>query len=292
MKQEQITKAFGKIMVLVPHPDDEILLCAGILQEAVQQELSVQVVMVTNGDYGSSTGETGRIRLLETLKGMKTLGLLEEQVTFLGFADTGMPKEDSFLYRLYEETDEEKVYPSAAGSSTYGLPEKNTFWMEHHGVEAPYTRRAFCENLYEVLMKYRPDSIFTTLDADTHGDHSGLFLFLTEVLGKLRKEEGYEPQVYGGIVHSFAGDDCWPHRSMEIEAYTCPDHFAETCSYDWEERISFPVPENMQEIDRKKNKKYQALSLYETALEPNAVDFLYSFVKKEELFWKIMLERS
>lgn len=54
MKKEQLTTESGRIMVIVPHQDDEVLLAAGVLMQAAACGLAVQVVMATNGDYGSS----------------------------------------------------------------------------------------------------------------------------------------------------------------------------------------------------------------------------------------------
>ncbi|WP_278278155.1 hypothetical protein [Blautia argi] len=36
-----------------------------------------------------------------------------------------------------------------------------------------------------------------------------------------------------------------------------------------------------------KNLKYQALLKHETALEPDAREFLMSFIKNEEIFWRM-----
>ena len=35
------------------------------------------------------------------------------------------------------------------------------------------------------------------------------------------------------------------------------------------------------------NLKYQALLKHETALEPDAYEFLMAFIKDEEIFWKV-----
>ena len=43
----------------------------------------------------------------------------------------------------------------------------------------------------------------------------------------------------------------------------------------------------MRTEERDKNLKYQALSCHITALKPDAVAFLYAFIKNEELFWEI-----
>ena len=98
MEVREITEGFGSIMVLVPHEDDEVLMCAGIMEKAVRQGVELTVVMATNGDYGSSDGADGRARLRETLAGLKVLGVPGDRAVFLGYADTGMPEEDSFLF--------------------------------------------------------------------------------------------------------------------------------------------------------------------------------------------------
>ena len=109
---------FGKIMVIVPHQDDELLLTAGVLYSAAHAGLNPHVVMVTNGDYGCHDHRVGYARLRETLAGVEMLGVPNEQVTFLGYADTGMPRAESFLAGLYDETDERFIPPTAARRPT------------------------------------------------------------------------------------------------------------------------------------------------------------------------------
>lgn len=287
MRQERITEGSGRIVVLVPHQDDEILMCAGILKQAKKCGLSPVVVMATNGDYGCRDHSVGQSRLRETLAGLQVLGIEAEAVVFLGYADTGMPEQDSFLAGLYAETDGERIHRSHCSEHTYALDEKPEFHMEEYGCHGAYTRNGFIGDLDAVLKKYRPDMIFTTSDADTHGDHSGLYHFLCEVLETWRENGEKLPVLYSGIVHSKAGDEIWPVRSKKPEPFTCPPGFEESCGLLWDERVCFPVPETMQEPDLAENEKSRALAKHVTALKPDAVDFLYSFIKTEEIFWKI-----
>lgn len=274
-----------KIMIIVPHEDDEILMAAGIIERAVREKKEVTVVMATNGDYEGTDTFTGGIRLSETLLGLSVIGLPSENVIFMGYADTGMENEVSFLYNLFHEKNENKIHEGHCSKETYGLKDKVDFHREICGEPGSYTRKNFKEDLRKILLMKEPDTVFTTSVEDVHGDHSGLYLFVREVLEE-EKENGYQPVLYSGVAHSKAGDDNWPERNSGIVPYTCPEGF-DKGSLRWEERISFPVPDSMLETDLNKNKKAIALSKHKTALKEDAVEFLYTFIKSEELFWEI-----
>ncbi len=241
--------------------------------------------MVTNGDYGCSDHTKGQERLRETIRGMRILGIKEKDLLFLGYADTGMPKEESFLWTLYREKDQEKVFSSGCGSRTYALPEKKEYHMEKYGDHAFYTRNMVKQDLRAVLLQYKPACIFTTHSEDTHGDHAGLYMFLQEILQESGREEDYRPAVFCGLVHSKEGDDLWPERTGE--RFTCPKGLDDSGCMKWEERYCFILPDEMTQKKGKDNLKYQALLQHETALEPNAYEFLMSFIKDEEIFWEI-----
>lgn len=275
----------NNIMIIVPHEDDEILMAAGIIEQAVKDEKRVTVVMATNGDYEGTDLLTGSVRLPETIAGLKVLGVPEENIIFMGYADTGMENEVSFLYNLFYEKDENKIHEGHCSRETYGLETKKDFHTQIYGNPCSYTRKNFKEDLRRILSLEKPDTIFTTSVEDVHGDHSGLFLFVKEVL-KEEKKNGYQPVLYSGVAHSKAGDEVWPERSKEIIPFSCPENF-DLGSLKWNERTSFPVPENMQSSDLGKNKKAVALSKHKNALKEDAVEFLYSFMKSEELFWEI-----
>lgn len=109
MRRMELDAGIKNIMVIVPHEDDEILLAAGIMENALAKGIGVHVVMAGNGDYEGHDEATGSVRLPETLAGLQVLGLDGRQVTFLGYADTGMDETESFLRQLYDDS-EETVY--------------------------------------------------------------------------------------------------------------------------------------------------------------------------------------
>lgn len=290
MTKKLIDRNFGSVMIIVPHQDDEILLSAGIIKSCVDNDIALSIIMATNGDYGCQDYTVGRRRLLETIQGLKVLGVDENALTILGYADTGMPWEESFLYRLFYEKDEKRVFKSFCSDKTYSLEDKCEYHVLKGEKPAPYSREMFKSDIKNIIDDIKPDNIFTTSRFDTHGDHYGLYRFICEALGELDREKDYRPVLFSGIVHSNAGDDHWPDRSLP--EYDCPENFERDTALKWEERVSFGVPECMLVKNGKENLKYKALSCYETALEPNAIEFLMSFIKNEEIFWHINLEEG
>lgn len=272
-------------MVIVPHQDDEILMTAGVIRHAKKAQAPVWIVLATNGDYGCGDFSAGRTRLKETLAGLETLGVSKDRLVIMGYADTGMPEKDSFLAHLYKETDGKKRYPSMCGEETYGLEEKQEYHMEKYGTHGAYCRDTFRQDLKEIILEKLPDRIYTTAGSDMHGDHSALYRFVCEILDELRGENGYEPELYTGIVHSVAGDDFWPEKNTPL--FECPEGLEEKTGLKWEDRVRIPVPEEMLFSNGESNMKYCALKKYETALEPNAYDFLMAFIKEEEIFWRM-----
>lgn len=279
---------FGRILVLVPHQDDELLLTAGLLHRAAMEGRRPMVAMVTNGDYGCSDHTVGYARLRETIEGLSLIGVPATDLTLLGYADTGMPREDSFIAGLYEEQDEHRIHPSHCGTATYGLPEMAELHTLQTGEPASYTRASFVADLQTLLDQTLPDSIITMDLCDTHGDHSGLFEFTRDELRRRKEAGGVIPSLYVGVVHSPAGDENWPLRNG-IQPLTCPENLETESDLRWADRISIPVPDDMLDEDRSRNLKYRAISCHRTALKPDAVDFLYSFVKADEVFWKVTI---
>ncbi len=280
-KELKVTK-MEHLLLIVPHQDDEILLGAGLIYELLKQDKKVTVCIATNGDYGCKDYSKGRGRLRESLLGLKTIGLSSENVIFLGYADTGMLREESFLMKLYNSEESGKIIPSAISDKTYGLEEKPDFHYECFQEHGDYCRDVFLGDLRELLVKTKPDTVLTTHKSDLHGDHEGLFYFVKEVLEEIA--EKHRPKLLVGIVHSKEGDETWPVR--EKLHFTCPKGLEEG-GLKWEERLILPLREELKGGLRSGNLKYEALKKYEIALEPEAVDYLMSFIKDEELFWQI-----
>lgn len=86
----------GRVMVLAPHPDDEVIGCAGLIQRLVAEGRAPEIVIMTGGE-GSHRGcctvsadaiKANRSRL--TSNAMELLGVAEEHIHRLNFPDGGI----------------------------------------------------------------------------------------------------------------------------------------------------------------------------------------------------------
>lgn len=92
----------GRVLIVAPHPDDEVLGCAGLIQHLLQHGISPLVIVVTDGDGFNAAIRLklrevrinpqdrvlfATMRRTETLSALKLLGLPPSHVVFLGFSE-------------------------------------------------------------------------------------------------------------------------------------------------------------------------------------------------------------
>ena len=92
-----------RLLVLAPHPDDETLAAAGLIQRVRQAGAAVRVVLMTSGDaFAEKTRResarreaadhrrNGVVRENESVAALARLGGDRASVTMLGFPDMGL----------------------------------------------------------------------------------------------------------------------------------------------------------------------------------------------------------
>ncbi len=274
----------NSILVLAPHPDDEILMAAGIIRRALKQSARISVCIVTNGDHMCADTSKGVRRLGESLDALRLLGMDERNIYFLGYPDTGFEPENSFLARLFDEKDRLMVYPSACGNETYGLGSKPDLRYAHSGRHSPYCKAAFIKDLIYVIRLASPELIITSSQWDAHGDHMALYRFTHDIVSAMPNRIS----LWESLIHSKAGDDCWPLPNGDD--FTRPPGFPEML---WQTRIRVPMPEDMLSGFQEEHMKYRAILAHRSALnfetEPEVAKYLLSFAKAEEIFWETVL---
>lgn len=197
-----ITRA-DSVLVLVPHPDDEVLGCGGVIQLAKAAGARVRVVFLTVGDANEwsfifwekrpvlvprEVLALGRRRHREALAAAHVLGLEPSAITFLGYPDHETEK------MLLEHWGNDR--PAVRGRFTRAarVPYKFAFRPD-----APHRGNSVMADLKTILKEFKPTRLFVSHPADHHPDHHALYLYATIALWDLAP--AIQPTVHPFLVH-------------------------------------------------------------------------------------------
>ncbi len=261
-----------RILVLAPHPDDEILATGGLVQQALARGLPVQVVFLTNGDNNEfaflffskaftldarAAVYAGQVRALEALRAGRELGLETSNETFLGYPDFGTL--EMWLNRWGDDRE--------AFRSMFSEQNKVPYWFARTP-DAPYKGESLLAEITEVLSDFKPTKVFVSHPADKNPDHVALYLFLRTALWDLAGE--VQVDVYAYITHY--GE--WPQpRGLLFDApHEPPAQFDEPGRW-----VVLPL-----EPDQVKT-KLEAMKRHKTQYGA-ARPYLESFMRANELF--------
>lgn len=281
-----------RILVISPHPDDEALCCSGVIYAALQSGDTVNVAVMTNGDYYSPGTPLGYTREAETIAGMATLGVNSQNVIFLGYGD-------ETLQEIYQSTDPTTIFQSQAGA-TQTYANQGLGGVSYHqylyGSRGDYNRQTVLGDVEALLRNLQPTDVYTTSIWDDHPDHQSTFAFLVEAILNIRNSGVSLPiRVHETLVHAPCSACGVPTNSTYIwpePVFTPTQPFAEPyylesmTPYLWSQAEHIEVPPAMQNPNASANLKYQTISKYPSQGEdsnPNL--FLWGFVREDEFFW-------
>ncbi|MBX7097416.1 MAG: PIG-L family deacetylase [Myxococcaceae bacterium] len=190
------------LLVLAPHPDDEVLMAAGLLGRAVRDGKSVAVVLMTNGDY--TCARDGLLRQQETIQAMRSLGVTEAQIHFLGYPDGYLPKLGENPLPPIERRNPD----GSCGRANTTLPARGAGHPDEHtrrtGVPAPLTAKALLGDLTAVLERLQPREVVLPHPIDEHPDHAATYAYFRRALEGLKRGP---VTVHRSVVHQ---GNCWP----------------------------------------------------------------------------------
>lgn len=220
-----------RVMLFVPHQDDEINVLGGVMEEYVKYGSEVYVVFSTNGDYY----DLADIRFRAALDVMSAVGVPEQNVIFLGYGDRWDP-EGPHLYNA----EPDKAMRSAVGyTKTYG-----TQWHKAYREGQLYTQGNFLNDMESVILEFQPDLIYC-VDWDSHIDHRALSLSFEKVMGKILKEKpDYRPEVLKGYAYSTAwesADDFYAENLLATQNVFEEPIGQNSRIYRWQDRVRLPV---------------------------------------------------
>lgn len=240
-----------RVLLVVPHEDDEINVLGDVTVSFQQNGAQVFVVFVTNGDFFLS----GSIRIREAAKSLAVLGVPSDRIHFLGYPDALNGEWNSHLYNAVEEP-----YKSHAGfTHTYGGAGFSDYSYDRTGAHRPYLRESVLQDLRMLLHEIQPDMIFT-IGYDIHADHRMTSLLIDHAVGELLARAGntYRPLLFHGFAYStsyFAPSDFFQRNLPStrkadetvsfdfcgIQDFGADHDMMGRFHYVWEERVRFPV---------------------------------------------------
>ncbi|MCM8759858.1 MAG: PIG-L family deacetylase, partial [Candidatus Omnitrophica bacterium] len=257
-----------RVIIFAPHPDDEILGCASLIQKVIKNEGEVFVVYLTNGDHNqvpyrvyekkiilkpADYVKLGETRRKESTKATGILGVPQENLIFLGYPDFG-------CLRIWEDFwgNVKKPFMSFLTRARY-VP-----YRENFSFGQPYVAESILNDLKKIITQLKPTKIFITSPFDTNTDHRALYNFVRAAILEI-KEIRVEVFIY--IIH-FKN---YPQKKSEFLMLPEIPSVYET----------FLVPLDNEEV----SKKDEALSCFksQTVFKKG---WFFSFARKNEIFYK------
>jgi len=255
------------LLVVSPHPDDEVLCCAGVIQRVVQAGGKVSVVWVTSGDASEldliviekslllkpkKMRDLAARRMREAKAATAHLGVPADRQFFLGYPDRGVLR----LLTDYYTTPYTSKFTAASS-----VPYDTTL-----SPGAPYTGERLERDFEKVLDRTRPTLVLAPSPRDSHTDHQAAGILTMRALSR-RNEL---PKVRYWIVH---GGELWP----------LPRGYHPTLAQTTPPRGKGLDLMPFQLTPTEEGHKVAALREYQTQMTVMS-SYLLSFVRKTELF--------
>ena len=263
-----------RVMLVVPHEDDDQNVLGGVLEQYVKYGSEVYVVFLTNGDKGGA----GLGRIQEAIDVMGFLGIPEEHVIFLGYGDQWAPSGP----HIYNAEADRPMTSYYGRTQTYGTDTHPAYNNGHL-----YTRQNLLDDLCGVILAYEPDVLFGC-DFDGHADHMATSLFFEEAMGLvLAQKPGYTPLVLKGFAYSTAFYNPNDYYRINIGAtqnpYATP-YMPETNIYKWADRLRLPVAAPTISRSIENAGTYLAVKMYR--LQSGARDQAFGIINGDKVFWQ------
>lgn len=202
-----------RVLVVVPHQDDEINLLGGVFEEYLKYGSEIfPVYVITNGIAEP-------YRYTEAITLFKHIGVPEANVIFLGYGS--LCHNDVDIIKLTKGTTEHPAF--------------------HEGQQ--YSRLNIVKDLMKVITDLRPDVIIGT-DYDRHVDHHYVTILLDEAIGRVLKQEiTYKPLVLKGYAYRTTWESYPDYYKTNILSTKYLYNPVET--FKWDERLRLPIAAHM-----------------------------------------------
>jgi LmbE family N-acetylglucosaminyl deacetylase len=255
------------LLVVSPHPDDESLCCAGVIQRVLHAGGRVSIVWFTSGDGSeldllivekslfirpAKLRDLARRRMQESREAARILGVPPQGLYFLGYPDRGI---------LPIITDHYATPYRSRFTAATAVPYAEALYPGH-----AYTGLNLEHDFESVLDRVHPTLVLAPSPRDSHPDHRATGITAIRTLA--RRNELSRMRYW--IVH---GGELWPMpRSYAPELELNPPPLGHGLSQ---------MPFRLEPAEEQR--KRLAVSAYHTQMEVMS-SFLLAFVRTSELF--------
>lgn len=264
-----------KVMVIVPHEDDDLLISGQVLPPMYKNGADVRVVFATNGDKRVSA----YTRQSEACNALEKLGIPREKVIFLGYPDGT---------QLYVG---KKAFSFSSGwDHTYAGKGFKDYHFDRFGTHAKYTAENMVDDIESVVLEYRPDYILA-IDFDTHTDHRGVSISFEKAMERiLKKESGYTPKVLKCFGYSLAWKSKPGFYALNIKSTVMqdreknndPSYETDVPQYRWNNRVRLPIDKKSLSHSILRCSEYKALSEH---LSQYAYCYSERIINGDSVYW-------
>lgn len=264
-----------KVMVIVPHEDDDLLISGQVLPPMYKNGADVRVVFATNGDKRVSA----YTRQSEACNALEKLGIPREKVIFLGYPDGT---------QLYVG---KKAFSFSSGwDHTYAGKGFKDYHFDRFGTHAKYTAENMVDDIESVVLEYRPDYILA-IDFDTHTDHRGVSISFEKAMERiLKKESGYTSKVLKCFGYSLAWKSKPDFYALNIKSTVMqdreknndPSYETDVPQYRWNNRIRLPIDKKSLSHSILRCSEYKALSEH---LSQYAYCYSERIINGDSVYW-------
>jgi LmbE family N-acetylglucosaminyl deacetylase len=272
-----------KVLVFVPHQDDEINATGALLYILAHCKAQITLVYTTNGDWEIPA----EVRFKEAINAATILGVTENNIYFMGYGDTLNSKDKIHVF-YHKNT----VARSPAGhTETYGTDTHPDFAFLHEKQHHSYTSENYLKDLLSIIRKTEADIIIGT-DFDCHADHRMLSLCLDRAVGIIRKENpSYKPEIWKRFAYPLAFNAVADYSSVNNPETKHPViGITKNYKFDiidffyfiWKDRVRTPVPKITQTDRISDNILCKALAQHKSQ---RIVTSATQIINSDEVFW-------
>jgi LmbE family N-acetylglucosaminyl deacetylase len=204
--------ASTRLLVVAPHPDDEVLAAGGLLQRVRAAHGAARIVYLTDGDgfpqgvkategredvKPSDFRQYGSTRKEEARAAMRRLGIPADALTFLGFPNEG-------LSRLLTAYWSDRRPPFTSPYTRRDRPKKSEVLEDG----AKFRGEDLSQEIALVIGAFKPTIVLTPRQQDQHVDHCAAWFFTIDALGDVMR---VAPDVKADLLTYVIHFDSWPY---------------------------------------------------------------------------------